>query len=190
MVVKRLHMGYNYAFMTTVDRIKSLMETKRINKAQLVELSGLKTATVYALFYETRANENVRPDTLVKIAEALNTSVDYLLTGKQNYDIGRISAVKNLSRGGVEINEATIKAYNDILCMADALTESKLSSQIQEISKVLKSLETPQFASLCKGLPATVKPASDAYAQLLKCSELLQTLINAKRLQELSERLK
>lgn len=58
-------------------RLKRLMEKKGYGIGELAEYSGVKYQTVYSLVKGRRTNTTA--DTLRRIADALDTSIDYLL---------------------------------------------------------------------------------------------------------------
>lgn len=64
--------------MTLGDRIRSLRLLKKITQEELAEKAGVSRVTLG--FYERGINQPTF-ETAAKIAKALNTSLDYLLTG-------------------------------------------------------------------------------------------------------------
>ena len=52
-------------------------------RSDLVKMTGLPKQTIYSIFNAKRDNNDIRADTLSKIAAALDTDIDYLLTGKE-----------------------------------------------------------------------------------------------------------
>ena len=100
--------------MTTImDRIKAIMQTKGITKADLVRLSGLKKPTVYRIFDEKIDGSKIRIETLAPIAKALDVELNFLL-GKEDASIppSLLKASKDIyenSKGMREQLEKTIK---------------------------------------------------------------------------------
>lgn len=63
--------------MVNLNRLTQLMEKKGYGIGELAEYSGVKYDTVYSLVKARRTNTTA--DTLRRIADALDTSIDYLL---------------------------------------------------------------------------------------------------------------
>lgn len=63
--------------LTVADRIKRRRNALGISKAELARRSGLPRATITHI--EQRRSNGLSTITLVKIADALNASTDYLL---------------------------------------------------------------------------------------------------------------
>lgn len=68
-------------------RLQALMDDQGLNDRSLGELAGLSKGTIYAL--RTGKHKSTSPGNLRRIAEALGTTDDYLLTGG-DVDDGRI----------------------------------------------------------------------------------------------------
>ena len=98
--------------MELIDRILALMQEQNLSKADLHRLSGLKKSTFYNVFDEKTNPSKIQLDTIRAIADALNTSLDYLMTGKDSQTImGSFGAntVISIGRGG----KRTIYEIND-----------------------------------------------------------------------------
>ena len=63
--------------MVNIDRLEKLLGEKKWGMGELATYSGVKYDTVYSL--KSGRRPNTRADTLKRIADALDTSVDYLL---------------------------------------------------------------------------------------------------------------
>lgn len=72
--------------MDIMKRVKAVMHSKGISRAELVKLSGLKKTTVYRLFEDGIDDSKIRIETLAPIAKALDVDLDYLL-GKEDAEI-------------------------------------------------------------------------------------------------------
>lgn len=85
--------------MDLINRILTLMQEQNLSKADLHRLSGLKKSTFYNVFDEKTNPSKIQLDTIRAIADALNTSLDYLMTGKESqmvtgsYDINTIISI-------------------------------------------------------------------------------------------------
>lgn len=89
--------------MELIDRILMLMQKQNLSKADLHRLSGLKKSTFYNLFDEKTNPDKIQLDTIRAIADALNTTLDYLMTGKDTQTVmGSFSAhtIISIGRGG------------------------------------------------------------------------------------------
>ncbi len=98
--------------MELINRILALMQEQNLSKADLHRLSGLKKSTFYNVFDEKTNPSKIQLDTIRAIADALNTSLDYLMTGKDSQTImGSIGAntIISIGRGG----KRTIYEIND-----------------------------------------------------------------------------
>ena len=98
--------------MELINRILALMQEQNLSKADLHRLSGLKKSTFYNVFDEKTNPSKIQLDTIRAIADALNTSLDYLMTGKDSQIImGSFGAntIISIGRGGkraiYEIND-------------------------------------------------------------------------------------
>lgn len=69
--------------MDMYDRIEVLLKTNRMNKKELCARTGISYNTLASLF--KRRSKNVELETIRKIACCLNTTVEYLVTGNENY---------------------------------------------------------------------------------------------------------
>ena len=59
------------------DRLARMRGFRRMSQQDLAALTGLKVQNISRL--ETAAREHVRSDTLIRLAQALDVSADYLL---------------------------------------------------------------------------------------------------------------
>ena len=67
------------------ERIKALRELHGLTQAELVRLSELSPSFISSL--EESDDPNPKASTLIKLAKALNTSVDFLLLGQDWSDV-------------------------------------------------------------------------------------------------------
>ncbi|MEG6617468.1 helix-turn-helix transcriptional regulator [Peptococcaceae bacterium 1198_IL3148] len=74
---------------TMGDRIKQLRESKKWSQEKLAAESGTSKTYIYLLETNQR-QKDTSATKLNAIADALNTTVDYLLTGKELLDITKI----------------------------------------------------------------------------------------------------
>lgn len=98
--------------MELINRILALMQEQNLSKADLHRLSVLKKSTFYNVFDEKTNPSKIQLDTIRAIADALNTSLDYLMTGKDSQTImGSFGAntIISIGRGG----KRTIYEIND-----------------------------------------------------------------------------
>lgn len=106
--------------MELINRILALMQEQNLSKADLHRLSGLKKSTFYNVFDEKTNPSKIQLDTIRAIADALNTSLDYLMTGKDSQTImGSFGAntIISIGRGG----KRTIYEINDeVAAIVDA----------------------------------------------------------------------
>jgi transcriptional regulator with XRE-family HTH domain len=72
---------------TILDRINEILSEEGLTKYLLAKKAGLKESTVYSLFTPGREKHRISSDTLTRIAIALNTSVEYLVTGVDSHSI-------------------------------------------------------------------------------------------------------
>ncbi len=66
------------------QRILSLLSEKKISKAELQRIANLKKSTLYNVFNEKTDINNVSIGTMKSIARSLNTTLDYLIEGKNS----------------------------------------------------------------------------------------------------------
>jgi len=72
--------------MSLREIVGDLMRKKGLNQSQLAEASGITQATMSRILQGEV--ENVRPETLDRLAKALAVSVDYLLGRTKQLEIG------------------------------------------------------------------------------------------------------
>lgn len=73
--------------MELIDRILLLMQQQNLSKADLHRLSGLKKSTFYNVFDEKTNPAKIQLETIRAIADALNTTLDYLMTGRDTQTV-------------------------------------------------------------------------------------------------------
>lgn len=98
--------------MELINRILAVMQERNLSKADLHRLSGLKKSTFYNIFDEKTNPSKIQLDTIRAIADALNTSLDYLMTGKESQTITgsfRANTIISIGRGG----KRTVYEIND-----------------------------------------------------------------------------
>ena len=73
--------------MSIIDRILNLMNEQNITKADLYRLveQEVKRSTFYNIFDKKTNPYNLTLDTIRPIAKALNTTIDYIVTGNETY---------------------------------------------------------------------------------------------------------
>lgn len=98
--------------MDVIDRVLDLMKQQGISKGDLLRLSGLKRSTFYNIFDPKTNADKIKLDTMRPIAAALNTTLDYLITGKTTQSINEsfnpntiISIGRNGQRTVYEISD-------------------------------------------------------------------------------------
>jgi transcriptional regulator with XRE-family HTH domain len=108
-------------------RILQLLESKNMSQRDLAEKTGVQEATISRY---VNGHRNPQSEILSKIAQALNTTSDYLLTGK------------DFSEWANQLQDATEKRKLDLLPLKNFYKEFDslpLSKQVEVIEK-LKSL--------------------------------------------------
>ena len=89
--------------MDIIDRVLALMDKQGISKAELQKMSGLKKSTFYNIFDNKTNPDKIKLETMRPIAEALNTTLDFHITGKDSQTImGSFDAntIIAIGRGG------------------------------------------------------------------------------------------
>lgn len=69
--------------MKTIERMKEIMNEKGIKQVELAKALGLSKTTINAWFNN---NSDPKTDQLEQIADTLNVSVEYLVTGQERKD--------------------------------------------------------------------------------------------------------
>ena len=158
------------------------MAERHISPADLVTLSKLPRATVYALFNPNRQNESLRFETLSKIAFALQTTVEYLHTGTNKYTVDAIAKTSSIFAERLQQDRDTfaLAAYN--------LRLDKLARQVQDTTKAIKDFEASGIIDALAKAQVPTKPLLDMLSQLQSNGVFLQSLENAKRLQEIADK--
>ncbi len=123
--------------MTTAERIDLMRKREGIRVAELARRSGVKDATIRTIM---RRNYNdIRPDILSKLADALNTSPEYL-QGKTDSDAPRKGFnVNSFTERIIEcINSVKLEADADIRFCKRAIAEPKMLTgrEIYELGKL------------------------------------------------------
>jgi transcriptional regulator with XRE-family HTH domain len=70
-----------------IKKIEALLKRKKINRSDLAKGTGIHYTTIYSLW--TQGTENIKRSNLVKIADFLGCSIDYL--ADDNISIGKIT---------------------------------------------------------------------------------------------------
>lgn len=81
----------------TGDRIRRLRKERSLTQEQLGELLGVKKAAVAK--YENGTVTNIKAHNIIKLAEALNTTPEYLLGWESDGDIVRLPILASVSAG-------------------------------------------------------------------------------------------
>jgi transcriptional regulator with XRE-family HTH domain len=98
-------------------RLKSIRETRGLSQAELGEKSGVPSLMIS--HFETGARPSAAAATLVKLANALQTSIDYLLARTDDpIATGRVGAL--LRSLGQNASQETIDA---VVTMAEAMAQ-------------------------------------------------------------------
>lgn len=63
--------------MNIAERLEQMMESKSINKSQLAKGANIPYTTIDGIFKSS--NENIKLNTLTKLADYFNVSIDYLV---------------------------------------------------------------------------------------------------------------
>lgn len=87
-----------------LERILHLMSQLDINKNQLAKLANLPRTTVYSALSSEENCKKTKLDTMRPIAKALNTTLDYIITG--NIDVindNSDKVVVSIGRGGKRV---------------------------------------------------------------------------------------
>jgi len=156
------------------------MTERHISPADLVTLSKLPRATVYALFNPNRHNESLRFETLSRIADALSTTVEYLHTGTNRFTADAIAKTSGIFAERLQQDRATFALA------VDNLRLDKLSRQVQDTTKAIKNFEASGIIDALATTQVSTKPLLDMLSQLQSNGVFLQSLENAKRLQEIA----
>lgn len=95
-------------------RLKQLRESKGMKQTELGELLGVSNVSVSGYENETRSPD---PDTLAKIAEIFDVSVDSLLgvKSKQRTDLEGLLREGSMTYGGKEISEKNLKVIAGVV---------------------------------------------------------------------------
>lgn len=98
-------------------RLKSVRETRGLSQAELGEKAGVPALMIS--HFETGARPNAAAATLVKLANALDTSIDYLLARTDDpVATGRVGAL--LRSLGQSASQETMEA---VLTIAEAMAQ-------------------------------------------------------------------
>ena len=98
-------------------RLKSIRETRGLSQTELGEKAGVPALMIS--HFETGARPSASAATLVKLANALETSIDYLLARSEDQSAsGRVGAL--LRSLGENASQQTIEA---VLTIAEAMAQ-------------------------------------------------------------------
>lgn len=78
--------------MSFIERLDFLIEKKQTSRQDVAEYAGLAKSTISEW---ARTGALPRADVAIKIAEYLNTTVEYLITGKESDNSPVINDLKN-----------------------------------------------------------------------------------------------
>ncbi|MBA2335593.1 MAG: helix-turn-helix transcriptional regulator [Blastocatellia bacterium] len=100
---------------TVGDRIKKIRETKKMTQEQLANQAGISKGFLSDL---ENKNKNLSSQSLLKIANVLGASVDYLLSGetKEFFEDRPVVIPRELSKAAEELN----LSYTKTLELLDA----------------------------------------------------------------------
>lgn len=102
-------------------RILKLLKEKNMTKADLLKMSNLKKSTLYNVFDEKTDIGNVNLETLKSIANALNVSLDLLVSGKEEFsNYVSITKIKIPVLGSIACGQP-IFADENLECYVDAI---------------------------------------------------------------------
>lgn len=65
-----------------LERILDLMQVQKINKNKLAIMAGLPRTTIYSALSNEENCKKTKLETMRAIANALNTTLDFIMTGK------------------------------------------------------------------------------------------------------------
>ena len=126
--------GDNYKIMTVGDRIKKLRTKRKMTQKQLGDLIGIEDSNVRK--YES-GRLNAKPDTLEKIANALDVNVEALLYSELNYTRAMHQIYRIIENYGGEIN------YTD-----HVFTDKNGNSKTEKVAAVYFGALTPFIKEL------------------------------------------
>ena len=107
-------------------RLKSIRETRGLSQTELGEKSGVPALMIS--HFETGARPSASAATLVKLANALETSIDYLLARSDDQSAsGRVGAL--LRSLGENASQQTIEA---VLTIAEAMAQKDKAKAAEE----------------------------------------------------------
>lgn len=128
---------------TYIDRIKWMKNERKMTNERLSERSGIPLGTLSKLM--AGMNESPKLSNIVAICNALDCSVDFIVTGNpentNNYtllpdEIRLIEQYRNLDRWGKELTEAVI-AHEEARVSAKENNGENLVKPVQEKGKIL-----------------------------------------------------
>jgi transcriptional regulator with XRE-family HTH domain len=126
-----------------LNRLERLMSERNWSIADLAEYSGVKYNTVYSLCTGRRVNTSSR--TLMKIAEALDTSADYLLgeTEEEKPPLQKLPRqVRQLAEVARKLSEPRQEELLRIAALIDELDrERQTEERADEMSQLLASIK-------------------------------------------------
>ncbi len=133
---------------TYIDRIKSLKSQKKLTNELLSERSGIPLGTLSKLL--AGMNESPKLSNIVAICNALECSVEYIVTGNpdntNNYtlsadEIDFVESYRRLDRWGQELVAAVLeKASERVAELSDSVTEGEDDSASVANAKILRPI--------------------------------------------------
>lgn len=155
--------------MINLSRLEKLMGKKNWGAGELAEYSGVKYDTVYSLRVGRRTNTTSR--TLKKIADALGTSVDYLLgeTDEEKPALQKLpEQVRQLAEIARNLSEMRQEELTKIAALLEKLDrERQAESETNEVYNLLESIERTinreirlDFEKLILSKGVSIDPAS------------------------------
>ena len=123
-------------------RIAELRKKKKLTQEGLAEVIGMSHKTINSI---EKGKKGTSIDTLVLIAEALDTSMDYIVTGKidENSELSRI--FQGLSN---DKKELALGIRTNSIAQCEQLCDVKDTDLIEKIGKVSKN----QLRQITKGI--------------------------------------
>ena len=122
--------------MTISQRIFFLMEKQGKKQKELSTFTGISTSTISAW---NKRGTNPAADTISTIADFLEVSTDYLLTGKECY-ADETEKGNNIHTGNVT-NSKIVGGHDNSSDSSDSVSDDAL-----EIDKIIKSFEPKKRA--------------------------------------------
>lgn len=123
-------------------RIAELRKKKKLTQEGLAEVIGMSHKTINSI---EKGKKGTSIDTLVLIAEALDTSMDYIVTGKidENSELSRI--FQGLSN---DKKELALGIRTNSIAQCEQLCDVNYTDLIEKVGKVSKN----QLRQITKGI--------------------------------------